>query len=159
MPSAFALAFSASQSSDGTIVTITDLSNWSDNTNGYTPADFVRELVLTDYLGALIITLTMADDEVSATWDVPAGTNPWVNIEYSAVGPVTLTLTQKYPFQRNYELAYIDQIKGSCGCCNGKTPDMCMVDAFYQGAAFAVPVADMVNYQDDINSAYALLTA
>lgn len=159
MPTALTLAFRATQSSDGKTVLIEDLTNWDDDTEGYTPADFVREFVLTDYLGALITTLIMADDELSATWDVPAGTNPWVNIEYSAVGPVTLSLTQKYPFQRNYELAYIDQIKGSCGCCNGKTPDMCMVDAFYQGAAFAVPVADMVNYQDDINSAYALLTA
>lgn len=157
--SAFALAFTANQSSDGKVVTITDISNWIGNAESYNITDFTRQFILTNYLGDAIVTLTMIGSALTITWNVPANTNPWVNIQYSAVGPVTKTLTQKYPFQRNYELAYIDAIKGSCGCCSGKNPDICQIDAFYQGAAFAVPVGDQVNYQDDINSAYALLTA
>lgn len=153
---AFALAFTATQSAIGDIVTITDTSNWGSNTEGYIQSQFDRQFILTDYNGDLIIAIVIADDELIKTWAVPLNTNPWVAIEYSSVGPVTLSKTQKYPFQRYFELAYKKVIKGNCGCA-GKRFDICQVDAYVYGSELAVPIGDSIGYQNNINSAYALL--
>lgn len=155
---AFQLAFTAQQSADGTEVVITDTSNWGSNDQSYTESQFVRQLVLTDALDNPIETLTLATGTDVATYDVPDKTNPWINITYIATGPVTLQKIQRYPFQRIFELAYLQAIKGNCGCgCIGDNA-MCEVDAFYQGADFAVPIGDAVSYQDNIDSAYLLVS-
>lgn len=157
---AFALAFSAVQDpTTGLFVTLTDTSNWSDNDENYSEAEFARNFILTDYLGNAIITIPLPTGEESITWQVPPGTNPWVNIDYNVVGPVTIDKIEKFPFQRIYELAFINAIKGKCGCNTALSPNLCEVDNFYQGAAMAAPIADAINYQNNINSAYAYLTA
>lgn len=158
---AFALSFSASQSSDGKVVTIVDISPWGagNNSENYTESQFVRTLVLTDAFNSAITTITLNTGINSATYNVPVKTNPWINITYNAVGPQTYTLIQKYPFQRIFELAYLQVIKTNCGCgCIGDNK-LCQVDALFIGAEFAVPVGDAGNYQDNIDSAYKLLTA
>jgi len=155
----FALSFTATQSQDATQVLITDTSNWGSNDSGYIESQFVRTFVLTDYLNNAITSIVLPTGTNTATYNVPAKTNPWINIDYVlSNGPVDLSKLQSYPFQRYFELAYIDGIKGNCGCgCIGEN-QMCQVDAYYQGASFAAPVGDSVNYQNDIDSAYKLLT-
>lgn len=155
----FSLAFSATQSQDGSKVTITDQSNWGNNDQSYVQSQFTRTLFLTDALNNPITSIVLATGINSATYNVPANTNPWININYVlSNGPVSPSLLHSYPFQRYFELAYMNEIKDNCGCgCIGDN-QMCQVDAFYQGASFAAPVADSVNYQSYIDSAYKLLT-
>ena len=157
----FALKFVATQSEDGSQVLITDQSNWGagNNDQNYSESQFTRTLVLTDALGNAITSIVLPTNVNTATYNVPANTNPWINIDYVlSNGPVSPNLLQSYPFQRYFELAYIAEIKGNCGCgCIGDNP-MCQVDAVYQGADFAAPVGDAVNYQNDIDSAYKILT-
>ena len=158
---ALTLAFSATQSGDGTTVTIEDLSNWGagNNDSNYTESQFTREFILTDALGDPIVTIPAPAGTNDVEYNVPAGSNPWVNIEFSAVGPVTLEITQKYPFKRNFELAYINVVKQACGCCGNKFSYMDEVDALQYGAELAAPVGDAVNYQNFIDGAYKLVTA
>lgn len=155
-----ALAFSANQSADGSTVTITDLTaNWSGNSEGYTEDQFVKNFILTDYLGNPIVNIPMATGVYIATYAMPAATNPFIEIDFNAVGPITLDLIQKYGFDRYFQLAYIAANKASCGCKNVQRIDMCQVDTNYViGVEFALPTGDAPNYQSNIDAAYALLT-
>lgn len=157
-----ALAFTSTQSADGSTVTITDLANWV-NSQGYLESQFVKTFILTDYLNNPIGSpIPMATGVYTVTYTVPSGTNPWINIEFSAVSvgiPLTLTLTQKYAFTRYFELAYIAANKASCGCKDVQRIDMCQVDTMFTVAEFAVPIGDAPDYQNQINGAYKLLTA
>ncbi|HEY8659799.1 MAG TPA: hypothetical protein VIL78_12235, partial [Hanamia sp.] len=100
------LAFTANQSADGTTVTITDTTtNWVGNSEGWTEGQFVKEFILSDYLGNPIVTIPLATGVYVATYTVPVGTNPYISIEFSAVSAgilLTLTLTQKYGFVRYF---------------------------------------------------------
>ncbi len=157
----FALSVSAQQSPDGKTVTINDDSNWGvgNNDSNYTTAMFTRELILTDAEDNPIIIIPLGIGILSAIYNVPEKTNPWLNIDLSVVGPVTLDKTVKLPAQRYFELAYIDSIKENCGCsCLGDVIG-CEIDAFVTGSLFAIPIGDSVNYQADIDAAYKLLTS
>lgn len=160
---AFALGFTAVQDpDDGLSVLFTDNSNWGSNDEGYLNTSFVRQLILRDYLNNPITTLTFPDNVFTLTWPVPAGTNPWVKVDYNAVDagiPLTLDLIQKYPFQRQFELAYINAVKPSCGCGSSKRIDLCLIDALLSNAEFGVPIGDGPDYQNFIDSAFKLLTA
>lgn len=160
---AFALGLTAQQSvDDGLSVLFTDISNWGSNDEGYADTSFVRQLILKDYLNNTITTIPLADGVFTATWPVPSDTNPWVKVDYNAVDsaiPLNLDLIQKYPFQRQFELKYMDAVKASCGCCPGKHPDMCEVDALLSNAEFCVPIGDAADYQNFIDSAYKILIA
>lgn len=163
---AFAPAFNAVQDpDDGLSVLFTDTSPWGvgNNDEDYTDSQFTRTLILTDYLANAIITLTLPTGIYTAKWPVPAGTNPWVNVDFNSINIATPStfydLIQKYPFMRQFELAYNTEVETSCGCCPGKHPDMCLVDALLSNAEFAIPVGDAPNYQNFINGAYKALTA
>lgn len=151
---AFIQSFTATQSSDSTLITITDTSNWS--ANGLSPSNFVRTFVVTD-----------ADDEIINTYVMPVDTNvltyaiavnQWQVITYNITGAFSSSLIQKYPFEQLYRLAYLAQIKMGCGCCDDSGVDMCSIDAFYQGAQYAIPIGDGISYNANINAAYTLLT-
>lgn len=154
-----AIAFTASQSADGSTITITDETNWGDNTSGYTESQFVKSFILTDYVGNPIATIPLATGVYITTYTVPSGTNPWINIEFSAVGPITLTVLQKYAFARYFELAYIAANKASCGCRDVNRVDMCQIDTMYTIAELAVPIGAAPDYQNQIDGAYKLLAA
>lgn len=154
---AFAQAFSATQADDGT-VTYHDDSNWGTNDQGYDKEDFVRQIVLNDAYGVLIDTLVFPTDSLVVSYDLL--TNKWIVAQFNITGVVDFTLTHKDPFQRIYEVAYIQAIKGSCGCkCGNKKPDLCEIDSFYEAAVFAIVPGDGVSYQENIDASYKLLTA
>lgn len=156
---AFALVVTGVQSGDGKIVAITDGSDYTNNDQGYLPSDFVRNFIITDYLGNLLTTISLDSTQLTATYNVPNNTNPWLQIQETAVGPANYTDTVKLPADRNYQLAFIDVIKGNCGCsCRGDNT-LCEVDAFYAGAAYAIPIGDPVSYQTNIDAAYKLVTS
>lgn len=160
---AFALAYNAVQNpDDGRSVLFTDESNWGGNDEGYTDPEFIRTLLLTDYLGNALTTITFPNGIYTATWVVPVLSNPWVNVDYNAINIATpvidFDLIQKYAFDRQFQLAYIAAVKTSCGCCSGNKPDMCLVDALLSNAEFAIPIGDAPDYQSLIDSAYKLLT-
>jgi len=155
-----ALAFSASQSGSGQTVTITDLTaNWNSNSQGWNEGQFVKEFILSDYLGNPIVIIPLATGVYIATYTIPAGTNPWINIDFNAVGPTTLDLIQRYGFERYFELAYINAVKSGCGCKTTNRVDMCMIDSLYTVAGYAEPTGDAADWQNNINAAYALLSA
>lgn len=150
---AFVQSFTANQSGDGTFVLITDTSNWvSESLN---PADFVRQIIVKDADDNVINTYEF--DGADLTLSYPIAVNQWQSITYTITGAFSATLTQKYPFEQIYRIAYVQQLTLNCGCCDKLIP-MCDIDAFYQGAQFAVPIGDGISYNVNINSAYALLT-
>lgn len=156
---AFALAFTASQSSDGSTITITDTSPWGagNNSENYERANFVRSFLLYDAYDDLLDTITLPTTSNVATYDITVNTNPWIKIVFDITGAEDFTLTQKYPFQRYYELLWIEVLKDGCACCDtarGGT-DLCRVTAYYQGAQIAIPLGNGVQYQEFIDSAYA----
>lgn len=156
---AFAPTFTAEQSSSGTTITITDTSPYgSGNDENYVVTDFDRQFVLVDAFDDVIDTIVMSASGLVATYDVPVNTNPWIKITFELTGVAEYEKIQKYPFQRYYDLAYINVVNYNCGCgCDDKGIDLCTVDAFYQGAQMAVPVGNGVQYQNYINSAYTLI--
>lgn len=151
---AFVQSFTASQSGDATTITITDTSNWVPES--LDPSDFVRQIIVKDADDNVINTYEF--DGADLTLSYPISVNQWQSITYTITGAFSATLTQKYPFEQLYRLAYVTQIKMNCGCCDGSGIDMCSVDAFYQGAQFAIPIGDGISYDANINAAYTLLT-
>lgn len=149
----FAIAFTATQSSDGKTITLTDTSNWPGDEN-YNKANFVRTFTLRDAYGATLDTIVLDPTEDVATYTL--NTNKWIAITFTIDGSVDFSKLQEYPFGRLFELAYIDAVKLGCGCSHGNT-DLCDVDAFYSVAQMAVPVGDGQAYQENIDAAYSLL--
>lgn len=149
---AFVQSFTATQSSDSTLITITDTSNWS--ANGLLPSNFVRTFVVTDADDEIIDTYVMPVDTNALTYAISV--NQWQVITYNITGAFSSSLIQKYPFEQLYRLAYRTLISLSCGCCNG-IKGICDVDGYYQGAQFAIPTGDGVSYNTNINAAYALI--
>lgn len=154
---AFAISFTAVENDEG-LITFTDTSNWGGaNDQGYDKQDFVRILQLTDAYGTIVGILTFDPTSLTVTYQLIG--NKWIVAVFTISGVQGYTLTQKYGFQRIYEVAYNDALISLCGCDHKKTGiNFCLVDAFYQGAAFAVPIGDGVSYQKDIDLAYNLLT-
>lgn len=149
---AFVQSFTASQSADSTTITITDSSNWS--ANSLDPANFVRTFTVYDADDVLINTYVMPTDTNVLTYAIAV--NQWQTITYTITGAFSSSLTQKYPFEQLYRLAYRTLISLSCGCCNG-IKGICDVDGYYQGAEFAIEPGDGVSYNININAAYALI--
>lgn len=152
---AFQQAFSATQDDTG-LVTFLDESTWDVSDEHYDKADFVRQIEMKDAFGVLIDTVVFASNSLAATYQFTV--NKWVVAKYSITGVADFVKTEKFGFQRLFELAYIQETVNTCNCgCGDAEADMCMVDTFYQNAAFAVPVGDGVSFQNNIDSAYKLL--
>lgn len=154
---AFQQLFTASMNDEG-LVTFLDGSTWDTaSDDDYDKADFVRQIEMKDAYGVLIDTVVFATNSLIATYQLLV--NKWVVAKYDITGVVDFTKTQKYGFQRLFEVAYNDAIKDTCECgCEGSLVDLCMVDSFYQAAAFAVPTGDGVSFQVNIDSAFTLLS-
>lgn len=150
---AFVQSFTATQDPTGLSILITDTSNWL--ANSLDPANFVRQFVIKDSDDNTINTYQMPTN--SNVLSYPIAINQWQSITFNITGAFSASLMQKYPFEQLYRLAYVKAITASCGCCNDND-SFCDVDAFYQGAQFAIPIGDGVSYDTNITSAYTLLT-
>lgn len=145
-----AFSFTATQNSAGTTIEI------SDTSTGAPISGSVRSFILTDYLDNPLVTLPLASDEVTVTYTIAVPT--WINIRFLNTGTSPFDFTQRYGFNRVYEVLYQQRLQGSGGYgCGGSKVDFCAVDAFETAAAYAEPLGDAVNWQNYTNAAYALL--
>ena len=151
---ALTINFSATQSKNGKTITITDLSDW-DNV-GLVRSDYTRVFELTDANGQIITTLTLGATDV-ATYTVPLGTNPWINIKFDISGAADYELTKKYPFDRFFVEAYKKAINSSDCCSDGIRENISQANIFYLGAMFTAPEGNSVLWQQFVDTAYKFL--
>lgn len=149
---AFAIAFTTTVSDDGFTLTFTDESNWSDNTEGYLRADFVRSFLLTNAAGETITTLTLPDDSDTTTYDITADIR--LNVLFSIVGVETFTLLQKYTFDRIYINKLQDALMQN-DCCgnNSNLSNINTSVSFYVGSVALTPTDNDSGIQSDLDIA------
>jgi hypothetical protein len=154
---AFAQAFTATVSSDGFLVTITDTSNWTGNSEGYLRVNFVRTFLLTDANGQTLATIVLPTNSDVTTYTLTKDT--WVNILFTIVGASSYTLLQRYPFSRIYINKLQDSlINGGCDCNNGLNGlNINTSTSFYVGALGIEPVANATGWQSDLDAANAYI--
>jgi hypothetical protein len=152
---ALTIAFTATVSSDGFTVTITDSSNWS--SSGLLRTNFVRTFLLTDANGQTLATITLPVDSDVTTYTLTKDT--WVNILFTIVGASSYTLLQRFPFSRIYINKLQDSlINGGCDCNNGKDAlNINTSTSFYVGALGIEPVANATGWQSDLDAANAYI--
>jgi hypothetical protein len=152
---AFAPSFTAVQSSDGTLITITDTSPWGGvSDENYPITGAVRSFELTDSVGDVIETIDLDPTQLVGTYEI--STNKWIQINFVNTGTPAFNIVHKFAFYRIFQLAYMELLKKACGC-KARGIDICSVDAFLEGALMAEPIGNGVAFQDNIDSAYAYL--
>ena len=154
---AFTPNFKIVQSSDGKTLTITDLSNWTSNDEGYVKADFARTFTLKDAYGATLTTIGMGTTADVATYNVTK--NLWIETTFTIVGLENYSLLQKQLFDRFNANAYRNSLSDDAYCCS-KTgvSNLVMADLFITGVNFAVPIGNGVDVQKFEDVAYSYLT-
>lgn len=152
----FAAAFTATQSSTGLVITITDTSNYSTNDQGYTMSDFTtREFILTDYAGAALETIPIPDGETVVTYDITS--DEWINITLNLAGVASYTKYQRYPFDR-ITINKLEEalIQGCCQSAKNKS-NLCMANAFINGAQYVAPLGNASKFNQNITAANSYL--
>lgn len=115
---AFAIDFEVTSNSEGTLLTLEDLSNWQSNDEGYIRADFVRTFIITDSAGQPVDTLELPIDSDTITFVLDADAR--LNFLFSIVGVVTFTKLEKYTFDRQY-VNKLQTALMQYGCCDSGT--------------------------------------
>jgi hypothetical protein len=152
---AFYVETSATQSSDGLVVTFTDQSNYSDNDESYDKADFTTNtIVLYDAYGAVLDTLNFL---TSDTVTYNQTTDHWFTTVRTLAGIASYSKTEKFPLNR-ITTNKLQRVLAS-GCCQGMANEanLCKVNTFMQDALYAEPLGASVRWQQDINNANSYL--
>ena len=147
--STFAQAFTVTVSDDGKLLTLTDTSNWLNNTQGYLRTNFVRTFLLTDSAGQTITTLTLPTNLDTITYAITADLR--LNVLFSIVGVVTFTKLQKYTFDR----IYINKLQTALmeyGCCDtgSEINNINTSVSFYTGAVALTPTTNDTGIASDL---------
>lgn len=148
---AFEPATSASQSSDGLVVTFLDESNYSDNTEGYVKSDFTTNtIVIKDASGNILQTSNFLTSD-TVTYNQTK--DHWFTTERVLAGIADYTRTEKFPLKR-ITINKLQKVLGS-GCCQGVTnaKNLCEANAFINGANYAAPSGNSVFWQNSIDAA------
>lgn len=152
----FAIAFTATASDSGELLTFTDTSNWTGNDQGYLRTDFTRSFLLTDSAGQTITTLTLPIDSDTITYAITKDIR--MNVLFSIVGVVTLTKLQIYTFDRIY-VNKLQEALMNTDCC-GNNSDLNNINtsvSFYSGAVYIEPTANNSGIQSDLDVANAYI--
>ncbi len=151
----FKVETSAVQSPDGLVVTFTDLSTYSDNSEGYVKSDFTTNtIVIKDANGTILQTSNFLSSNI-VTYNQTK--DHWFTTERVLAGIASYEKTEKFPLRRitNNKL----QTVLGAGCCQGVTNarNLCQATAFLIGAINAAPEGDSVSWQQDIDAANLFL--
>lgn len=150
----FAANFTGVQSSDGTKVTLTDTSNWSDNTEGYIKSDFTRIFTINDAYGNLIDTLDLVLDYI----DKDIVGNPWYEITFTITNindsEIVFTKLLKFPLDRLFQLKFLEVEASDCDCGCEDSKIGCDVLIKSRTASYASSTGNGVLYQRSIDNAY-----
>jgi hypothetical protein len=128
----FTPALTGSQSSDGKTLTITDLSNYSVNSQGYTISDFTtRQVVLTSSDGTVLATLNLGIS-LTITWQIVKDQYIKATLNLAGVAPYSTFIN--LPLQRNTRNLYRVLLQG--GCCQNKTIEqkLAKADIYFRGS-------------------------
>lgn len=145
------------QATDGKSATFTDLSNWDDNDENYTREDFTRTVVLLDAYGEEIDTVILASDE--DTFTIELTKDLWVDVTATfdeIAGSANFEKLERVPLDRFLIIAYkkkVKQVKNNQSVLNV----LSNANVFIQAANYATPVGNAVEYQENIDAAYAYL--
>lgn len=104
----FTPSFTATESADGKTILFTNVSNFDNNSEGYSRAAFTtNQLVLTDAYGAVIDTIDFpitGDGQDKITY--PINTPQWINANLQLAGPATYSTSKSFAFYRLFMEKY-----------------------------------------------------
>lgn len=157
---AFQASATAQQSVDGFLATFLDLSNYTDNTEGYQTSDFDRSFVLTDAYGMVLATLPLVGSALSATYTLTA--DEWIAAELVLTSVGLAPNYSAYidlPFDRITKNIFRQLLKK--GCCQNKAVDQRLTNAlnYIIGSNFEALGGDGAGFNVDIQAANSYLTA
>lgn len=154
--------FTITSSADGKTLTVTDTSNYTTNDEGLVIADFASRVVtIVDSAGTAVTTIDLASS-LTATYATEV--DLWANATLTLTGSgevATYTKNLIFPMSRITKNKYREVLaENGCGCHN-KNVDYALMkaDIFFRGAEIAEPAGEGIEWQTDIDSAYAFLDA
>ena len=157
----FAALASASQSSDGFTITLTDTSNYgAQSIEGYTPANFTRAFVLVDAYNNVLATLPINNPTLQIQYAVTQ--SQWINMQLQLTGlngvPNYTSPIYGLPLDRITKNMYRAILKA--GCCGGKFEQQQLLNAdnYFTGAAIEALAGNGAGFNNDINAATAWLS-
>lgn len=114
----FQPAVTLSQNASGDTVTVTDVSNYSTNTESITLNNIIlRQDVVADGLGNLLITVTFPAGQLTTTFTITKDYYLNNALSFTIPGPIVRTGTDNY-LAANYYLNAAREVSRKLRCCN-----------------------------------------
>lgn len=155
---AFAANATGSQSADGKTLTLTDLSNYTSNTENYTIADFItRQFILKDSAGNTLATLNLGSD-LSVDYQLTKDQYIEATLNLAGVAPYTKVID--LPLQRITQNIYRTLLASGC-CCQSVVVEqtLSIADNYFLGASIEGLSGNGPGFDRDISAAYAYLNS
>ena len=157
----FAASFTITSIADGKLLTVSDTSNYITNDQAIVLASFSSRVVpIYNAAGVLITTINFGATALTATYVLAADLWADATMTLTGISPVAnYTKHLIFPFDRITKNLYREALAGNSAVCTNRNVDYALMkaDIFFRGAEIAAPAGEGVEWQTNINSAYAFL--